>query len=232
VTSSLVYTFGCYFALGFLQDPERGASLHTVLDDWVPFVPAAMYAYVIVYTSLFMPVFAVRCQRLFRRVALAYMLVVTVSVLTWAVYPVSALDLRGDATALDLARFHNWGLRVNYTLDPPLNLFPSLHVGIAVVAALACYQARRVYGALSGVLAVAITTSTWLVKQHYVLDGLAGAALALVAWAVFLRPYDPGDATPDQVAYGWGSALAFVGLHAAVLAGLYLAFLLDWRPWA
>jgi len=227
-----LYTFGCYFALGLLQDPARAASLETPVDRAIPFVPAFMYGYVIVYTSLFMPLFTVRCQRLFRRVCKAYLAVVTAAVVTWAVYPVSAYGLRADPTPLDLTVFHNWGLRLNYTLDPPLNLFPSLHVAIATLAALCCWKADRRYGLLAAGSALLVSASTCLVKQHFVVDGLAGAALAVAAYLLLLRDYDPGDAPRDAVAYSWRGPLGYLLLHASVLAGLYVAYAAGWEPWA
>ncbi|RMG09567.1 MAG: hypothetical protein D6731_19265 [Planctomycetota bacterium] len=234
VASLLVYTFGCYYAIGAGQDPARARSLRTALDDAIPFVPAFMWVYVTVYTSLLIPVFTVRCQRLFRRVAAAYALVVTGCVLVWLLFPVSAVGLRADPALLDPSVFHEWGLRVNYALDPPLNLFPSLHAAIAVIAALACWTADRRYGLAAGALALAISASICFVKQHFVADGVAGAALAgLVYWGV-LRPYErevPAGSVAG-VAYGWGGPAAWLGLHLSVLLVLKLVHLAGWAPWA
>lgn len=232
VTSILfAYCFGGYYAVGLTFDPSRAATLHTALDDAIPFNSWFMWAYEAVYTALLFPLFTVRCQRLFRRTALAYLLVIGGCLATWVVYPVSAVSLRADVRLLDPTVFHEWGLLTNYALDPPLNCFPSLHLAIATLAGLVAWRARRLYGVfgLSGAALVAVAICA--VKQHYVLDGVAGALLAAGVWAAVVRGYDPGDAPPEQVAYSWRGPAAYVAVHLGVLLALLVLFALGWRAW-
>lgn len=56
--------------------------------------------------------------------------------------------------------FAVWGLRALYRADPPCNCFPSLHVAHSFVSAL-------------------VAMSTVFIKQHYVLDVIAGTATSL-----------------------------------------------------
>lgn len=67
------------------------------------------------------------------------------------------------------------------------NTFPSGHVSAAFAAALALSDV--VPSLWPGVLAVAIAIglSTVIGRYHYVLDALAGAALSVLVWLVFLR---------------------------------------------
>ena len=136
VGALLVYCMGGYYALGLSQDPLEAGELRLPIDDWIPLIPATIWCYVWVYTVMLYPVFTVRERALFRRVTLAYAVVITISLGFYALLPVTSIHLRPDLSQLDLRVFHNWGLRVNYALDPPLNLFPSLHLSIATLAAL------------------------------------------------------------------------------------------------
>jgi membrane-associated phospholipid phosphatase len=130
--------------------------------------------------------------------------------------------LRTDVSSLDATRFSRWAVSTLYAIDPPFNLFPSLHLSIALLAASAAWKARRAYGAAALTSLAPVAASICTVKQHFVLDGIGGAALAAVVHAVVLRPYrpEPGSTPPragaDPQAYG--------ALLAAAYAGLYLGF--------
>lgn len=113
-----------------------------------------------------------------------------------------------------------------------MNCFPSLHISVAFIAALSCWKQDRVAGGAAFALASLITVSTFFVKQHYVVDAVAGIALATGVWAIVLRPH-VRDETPERV------RAARVGL--AVYAGVYLAaifgvcgtlYLVGFAPWA
>ena len=224
----LIYCFGGYYGIAYVQTGP-GASLRTSLDDAIPFVPAFMWAYFIVYTSLFVPVFTVRCRRLFRRTAQAYFAVLTVCLISWAVFPVTATHLRPDVSGLDTSWFHLWGLRVNYALDPPTNLFPSMHVAIAVVATLAAYTASRLWGLLASIPTVLVCASICLVKQHFVVDGIAGAAIAVTVWALMLRGHPSEHAA--GATYTWRGPASYVVLHLSALICLKIAHVAGWKPY-
>jgi hypothetical protein len=123
----------------------------------------------------------------------------------------------------DPGRFAHWGIVLIYTLDPPCNLFPSVHLAIATLAALVSWKARTAYGAVAfvfvGLIAVAICTT----KQHYVVDGVVGVALALFAYALVVHPYR--SASGVAVAYGWRGPATYLVLHSLVYLGLFGAFL-------
>lgn len=231
VVALLLLCGGGYYLVGLNTDPERATTLETALDRAVPLVPAFMYVYAGIYTALLYPLFVVRCQRLFRRVAVAYLVVIALELLCFWIFPVSGVALRGDVAQLDMAVLHEWGLRLNYTLDPPYNLFPSLHVSIAVLAALCAWQARPLFGFFGMLGALAIAISVCFVKQHFAVDAVAGAALAVVAWWLLVRPCRYADARPEQVAYSWRGPAGYLLVYGAFIGGLALAWQAGWAPW-
>ncbi|MEZ6188948.1 MAG: phosphatase PAP2 family protein [Planctomycetota bacterium] len=227
VAALFVYCFAGYYALGLGIDPAQARQLRLPIDDWIPLIPATHWCYVWVYTAMLYPVFTVRERRLFVQVTKAYLLVITVSLACYAVIPVTSVGFRPDLSGYDMSVFHNWGLRVNYTLDPPMNLFPSLHLSIATLAALCAWRARPLWGYVAIPLVVGIAVSIVTVKQHFVVDGVAGLLLGAAAYVVVVHrtPAGPGSA------YGWRGPLAFLG----VLLGFYLVFfalfLGGYAPW-
>jgi len=216
-----VYVAG-YFWIGWNTPAARAHSLWTALDRRVPFVPEAIFLYAWMYTAMVFPLFSVRSRALFRRVALAYAVTIAISFAVFLVYPVSGVELRQSAGPVDPARFSGWGIRTLYALDPPYNLFPSIHLSIATLAALAAGTARRSYGVIGAPCVVLIAASVSLVKQHYLADVAAGVALAVAVHGVFIRPHRPAAA--EEPAYGWLGPAAYLAFHAAVYAAAYAAF--------
>ena len=74
-------------------------------------------------------------------------------------------------------------------MDPPYNCFPSLHVAHSFVSALTCLRLHRRLGGVALVAASLVGLSTLFTKQHYVVDVVAGAALAYAAYRLFLSGY-------------------------------------------
>ena len=70
------------------------------------------------------------------------------------------------------------------------------------------------------VLLIAVSVST--VKQHFLVDGVAGAGLACAAYAVIIRPY--GRVPVEESAYGWSGPLLYLVFHGLVYSTAYAAF--------
>jgi len=170
-------------------------TLHTPavgLDHLLPLVPAWSLVYGALYAFLIiLPVFVVRREALIRRTVSAYLLVWITSFLVFWLYPTAAP--RAESFAGD--GFAAWGLGFLYDADPPYNCFPSIHVAHSFVSAFACSRVHTTLGRVATVAAGLVALSTLLTKQHYVLDVAAGAALAGIAWLIFLRGY-PRNAVP------------------------------------
>jgi membrane-associated phospholipid phosphatase len=211
-----------YFGVGRNIDPARARELATSLDGRIPFIARSVWVYLWVFPASLLPLFLVRCPRLFRRAMLSYGIAIVVSLAVFAAMPVTSIGLRMDRSTLDVTHASPWAVSVLYAVDPPLNLFPSLHLSIAMLASLAAGKARRSYGAAAFVGVVLVAASICTVKQHFVLDGLGGAALAAVIYAAVLRPYRP-DPGIDP-AYGWPGPAAYTALLAVLYGGLYLGF--------
>jgi membrane-associated phospholipid phosphatase len=218
-----------YYAIAAYVDPARARSLRTPLDDAIPFVAESIYFYAWVYTALFLPLFVVRCQALFRRVIAAYALAVGVSLLVFALYPVGAAGLRPDVATLDPSHFTTWAVRLTYHFDPPVNLFPSVHLAVATLAALIAGTARRGYGLAAGVVVAIIAVSVCSVKQHYVVDGIAGLGLGLAAWLLLVRGHR--CVACDALHYAWRGPALYLVVHFSIYGAVFAAFLSGFAPW-
>jgi membrane-associated phospholipid phosphatase len=218
----LVFYAAGYFLIGWATDPASARSLAMPLDARIPFVPETIFVYASVYTAVTFPLFAVRSPALFRRVGVAYGVVIAVSLAVFAVCPVTSVDLRPDITLLDASRFSGWGVKLVYTLDPPFNLFPSIHLAVATLAAFAAWKARPAYGAIGFAWVALIAVSISTVKQHFLIDGVAGFGLAITAYASIIRPYPRVPVA--ESGYGWGGPLLYLAFHAGFYAAAYGAY--------
>ena len=72
----------------------------------------------------------------------------------------------------------NWGVSLVYSLDQPLNAFPSLHVAIPVIATLFIYLRNRKLGIYLLPVTMLVILSTVFIKQHAVFDVVGGLILA------------------------------------------------------
>lgn len=220
-----------YETVGYGVDVARARPLMTEFDRQVPFLPLSIFAYSMVYTSALYPVFVIRNRRLIFALARAVAWMLAISAAFFIAFPVTSAPLRATVTGLDTAQFAQWGVRLTYHVDPPINCFPSLHLAFAALSMLAAYSARPLWGwvAVPNVLGIAISILT--MKQHYMADGLAGAALALGLWHWHVRPVGLRERADPHLASDWRGPLGYLGLAAVFYGVFYLAFLRGWQPW-
>ena len=157
---------------------SAGRQTHTLFlpgEAAIPLVPAFEFVYASAYVLPLVLVWcrpdAARLGRLVRAFLLMLVSAYTIYLLLPVYFPRPALTGHSLATRL---------LALEYR-DKPYNDFPSLHVGIAILVAFACAGDRRLRWWLP-LLVGLIAVSTVFVKQHYLLDVLGGAALAIASW--------------------------------------------------
>jgi membrane-associated phospholipid phosphatase len=87
------------------------------------------------------------------------------------------MDLRPEVIMADdwiteVVSFYFW-------MDHPYNLFPSMHLAASFFAAFYCLSRGRIIGWTAMAMAVIVAVSVVLLKQHYIMDVVAGF---LVGW--------------------------------------------------
>ncbi len=214
------------------QDPAQAFTLRTPLDDAIPFVEWTVYLYSWVYTAMVYPCFVVRSQALFGRVVKAYAAVLVGSLVFFWFFPVTSLGFRPADHTLDVTDFEQWAIRLTFWVDPPYNLFPSLHMSIACIAALAAWKARRLYGLLSVPMVLSIAVGITTMKQHFIADGVAAFVLAAVCYRLFLHGYDPASEPREARIYGWRGLALYAAFHTAFYASIYVVYRVGVVPWA
>jgi membrane-associated phospholipid phosphatase len=188
----LLFCLG-YFSIGFITDTARARDLTLTPDRQIPFISEAVWIYLSLFPIAVSPLLLVRSRDRFRRTALAYAIAMGLSFVCFASWPVSSHTLRMPLDNLNLARVSDRAVALLYGIDPSCNLFPSLHVSIVVLALLSILRSSKLSIALAAGGGVLIAASACLIKQHFVVDVLAGLLLGLLIGLVMLAPRRRAD---------------------------------------
>lgn len=158
--------------------------LMTWLDARIPFLPEFIFGYVLYYPWVLLPLLVVKSRGALHRALGAFTLSQVVAETVFIFFPSHIVrpQVVGEGLAAAL-------VRLVYRLDQGWNLFPSLHVGHTLIAALfVTKDARPAVATIVWVGTLVIWISTVLVKQHFVLDIPAGALLGWSCYALACRP--------------------------------------------
>ncbi len=175
---------GLYYLTGWVGE-VRGEVFSPALpvDARFPFVPQAMYVYLLAYVVV-LGLYAVRRSAAFlNRAYLAFISMNLVAFVLFALFPSQGPARSFPGADSDVM------LQLMYSVDARWNAFPSLHVANPWLVSLLALRERRVAPVSVTLLAVAlaISVSTLLIRQHYLLDVLGGFALAVLVFSVFDR---------------------------------------------
>ena len=165
--------------------------MHCPLDDIIPFCEWFVIPYLLWF--LYIPAIFVflfyHSKNEFYRICAYEFTGMTIALLICTFYP-NGLELRlsnigRENILIDLVHFL-------YNNDTPTNVFPSLHVYVTISAHICLVKSPHMQGlnsrkhikVISLILAILICMSTLFLKQHSVLDVLAGTALAFILYFI------------------------------------------------
>jgi len=174
---------GGYFLVSSYMIDKPMNTLTTGLDEMIPFVPAFSFVYLTVYWMFLLAPFTSPTPRDSLLLARAYLTLIFVPWIFFIFYPV--MFHRPD---FDVNNFTMWTLLQIYRADNPINCFPSPHCAGAMLSTLIILdRSSRKLGLFAFVLTFVIGASTLLIKQHYILDVVAGYALGAGIYYFYYR---------------------------------------------
>ncbi|MBI2060913.1 MAG: phosphatase PAP2 family protein [Nitrospirae bacterium] len=187
--------FGGYFGLGQFNLHRRyyyDVSLR--IDSMIPFIPELIYPYLLVIALVAILYVAAPDLPTLKKAAKAILALALIHFVFFALVPVKAMHrpmVVADGTwTKEILLFFYW-------LDAPVNLFPSMHIGMSFLVAWICGSFNRTLGIICRILASAVLVSVLCVKQHYVADVMAGLVVGYFSyWFAFVYERQP---QPDWV---------------------------------
>lgn len=174
-----------YNVIGRLDLPRSTTLLDTPLDHAIPFLTWTSWLYEPLYVAIFALAATGFSSRLLFQRAIACVAAnqVVASLCHYfirATYPRPLLRPPYPDVSTAFMAFVQ-------RIDPPANVFPSLHVAQTFVISFLLLRDRQRVGAFSLLLCVLLAISTVTTKQHFVVDVAAGLAMAVVGRAIALR---------------------------------------------
>ncbi len=162
-----------FMYVGAYNEGREFYNLAIPIDYKIPFNPHFVWTYILYYIIALMPVMVVEDIHEFRRMVGAYLMMYFMGFLTFILFPVKMIrpELIGDGYSM-------WLLKKIYNADNGYNCFPSMHVANAFLASFFSFRFNRNYGIIVYLMAFLITISTLFIKQHYIIDLVAGILLA------------------------------------------------------
>jgi membrane-associated phospholipid phosphatase len=148
-------------------------------EDRLPLVTAAYPFYAVVYLEILLPLFLSRTRAAYVRTQIACALA---SLIAFAVF--LAAPMPYPRPAFQLEGFWGQALAIEWSFDGPRCTFPSLHVAFGWLMYLGLRDEAPRWRPALLFLAVSISLSTVLLKQHFIVDVLSGMALAWSAWVL------------------------------------------------
>lgn len=162
------------------------------LDNAIPFVPQMAIFYIYLFYPLViltMLYFAFVDYK--KGYALGWSLVAinAIAVLIYIIFPVSTYWYRQDLLANPIVN-NFWANQVYavFANDTSFNCFPSLHAAVSTICFYAWFRYSKIKPSIATkavaigvfIIAAGVILSTLFVKQHYIVDEIAGIVLAYV----------------------------------------------------
>lgn len=196
---AVLVNFSVYGGAKLLAAGLKHHNIASALDNRIPFIPQFLIIYVSCYLFWIVNYILIarqdkeRCYQFFTADFLSRI----ICLIFFVVFPTT--NIRPNVAG---PGFWNLGMRILYTLDTPVNLFPSIHCLVSWFCYIGLRRDDRVplwYRRFSCIAAVSVFLSTLFVKQHVLID-VAGAVILAelcqrlgrlpVLWKTYGRIFD------------------------------------------
>lgn len=180
----ILFTTG-FFGLDNLLSGRKRHDVSCSLDGKIPLSPRWIWAYLLYYPICFAPMLfpgVLTDDETFLRVSAGFFAQFFIAWAFFYFYPTSMARVPVPGNS-----WSSRAVRGLYAVDPGYNIFPSLHVANSFYVASLSSRLLPEWTAALYILAILISASTVLVKQHYLADVPSGMFLGLAcAEAAFL----------------------------------------------
>lgn len=160
-----------------------GVIFKTGLDDKIPFIPIFVIPYFFYFLILLLPfVLAFRDRKKFFAISTTFLLISIICNLIYILFQTTI-----NRPEILVSSIFNKMILFIYSIDAPLNLFPSGHVTFSVLSTLCVFKLNKKIGYIILPITILIIFSTIFIKQHHIPDVIAGLILASLGYFIFKK---------------------------------------------
>ncbi len=164
-------------------------NLFTPIDYLIPLIPEFLLIYLFVfYTFIFFTIFIT--QYYLKSYRIPFIIIFAIVALTsygiYMIFPVAMI--RPTVASTD---FWTSLLNLLYASDPSVNCFPSLHAAYSTMAAYIIWHINKKWGKyIAWPVAFGVILSTLFVRQHVIVDEIAGFLLGFIVPYIVLKKFN------------------------------------------
>ena len=153
------------------------------IDNHVPYMPVFALAYLCYTLILFLPfLFVFTNKKQLFAVSTAFFSVATICNICYISF--QTMMIRPEIIP---SGFFDRLVMFIYSIDKPVNLVPSEHVAFPVLTTLCLCHIKKKSWYILLPITILIILSTLFIKQHYILDVLAGIVVAGIGYLIFKK---------------------------------------------
>lgn len=181
-----------YSWTGSLYPEGSGYRLDFLGENYIPFIPEMAIFYVFLFFPMViitMHYFAYIDEEKGYALGWAIVIMNLIATVFYIIFPVSTYWWRQELLANKIeGNFFADLMYFYYESETSFNCFPSMHAGMSTICFFTWYQyyklkpnlKRKIISIIAFIIAAGVILSTLFVKQHYIIDEIAGILLAYI----------------------------------------------------
>tara|TARA_Y100000814_G_scaffold93168_1_gene64057 strand:+ start:51 stop:671 length:621 start_codon:yes stop_codon:yes gene_type:complete len=146
------------------------------IDYKIPFIPFMIIPYYFYYFIIILPPFIWKNEWKLRNITGILNVITLICYLFFILWPIDASHILNQVVFPSTSLFEPYHSLITYNYLHQ-NAFPSMHVAVSSFLCLSYYNDFKSYRFLSLFIGLIIFLSTFLIKQHYVIDSISGLFL-------------------------------------------------------
>ena len=171
-----------YFLIPFIRSPIDAPQVFLSIDNVIPFVWWMIIPYYMYYIGLFIPLI-VKDKILLNNFVHVSLILLGISYFIFIIWPISCAPVMLSVTQNPLSFLYG-AVEIAWLKQ---NGFPSVHVTVSSFTALVLGTYRPRYRIIFSICSFLVFLSTFLTKQHFIVDALSGLLLSYVGFFYWKR---------------------------------------------
>ena len=171
-----------YFLIPFIRDPINAPHIFINIDKQIPFVWWMIVPYYFYYIGLLLPLI-INNKIILSKFIQTCLILLSISYSVFIIWPISCEPVMMSVTNNPLIFLYG-AVELEWLKQ---NGLPSVHVTISMFTALVIADYKPEYRLFFLVCGFLVFLSTFLAKQHFVVDSLSGLFLSIVGYLYWKR---------------------------------------------
>ena len=171
-----------YFLIPFFRDPINAPKIFIYIDNKIPFIWWMILPYYLYYAGLLIPLI-IKNKMILSKFIQICLILLSISYSVFIIWPISCEPVMMSVTNNPLSFLYG-AVELEWLKQ---NGLPSVHVTISMFTALVIADYKPQYRLFFLVCGFLVFLSTFLAKQHFVVDSLSGLFLSIVGYLYWKR---------------------------------------------